>query len=142
MRKAKQRYQDRNYQQAIDLNLEAIVIAQKSFAQTFIVDPNKAIAMVLVSHFSLIDGYEAQADFLTARQCFESAADFLLAVKADYPLNEAQKQSLIQGAQKLKHEWATFYRNHNQTLMGSPLIHAPSIADRIGSLFTTPMPLH
>lgn len=116
MREGKNAFHKSAYALAIDCNLKARSLAETIFTKNFADDPERALAMVLVSSFSLMDSYEAMGDFQESKSQLDNAVDFLLRVhnqtqSNNNPINEAQQLALIQAAHKLKQEWGRFIQH-------------------------------
>lgn len=110
MRHARRAYQENAYQDALDLNNSALLFSKRHFNQLFDQDADRAIAAVLVSYFNAIDNHLALYDFIKARECFDNALSFLIAVNAKPQMTESQTDAMLHGASHLHNEWCRFLK--------------------------------
>lgn len=110
MRHARRAFQECAYREALELNTSALLFSKRHFNQLFELDADRAIAAVLVSYFNAIDNHLALYDFIKARECFDNALSFLIAVNAKPQLSEKQKHAILHGASHLHNEWCRFLK--------------------------------
>ncbi|RLP53088.1 MAG: hypothetical protein D6160_17745 [Ketobacter sp.] len=112
MRQARQSYLDKSYHRAMTLNQSALLLAHAAFDWMFYSDPEKAIAAVMVSNFSLIDSLVAQADYLSANSQFENSLGFLKSAGKYPDLSDEQQLAIWHGANQLRKEWTQFSKDY------------------------------
>jgi hypothetical protein len=118
MGQAKSGYQESAYELAIQLNRSALTLARDKFDGLFSQDPDKALASMLVSHFSLTDGLLAKADYEAARYQLITASDFLFSVvQRAGNMTENERLALLRGLQRLRFECLHFAQQIAKQLM-------------------------
>jgi hypothetical protein len=107
------------YDDAIELNRHALLLSKENFDAIFISnDPEKAVALVLISYLNMIDSHIAQSRFTSAQLSFENIFDFLVNINKRPNKADLQQVAIINAVQKLYIEWALFLKKHSKSLTG------------------------
>jgi len=116
MRQAKQAFDDKVFSVAIYLNKEALDVARDGFNEQVGVDPEKAVASVMVSCFSLADSYIQIRDFEKAYQAYQRSFAFLKMIIHSPNQTPALEAAVYHAVSHLKHEWYLFNDTHAEEL--------------------------
>jgi hypothetical protein len=117
---AKKAHDNHCYDNAIELNKHALFLSKKHFDILFISnDPEKAVALVLISYLNMIDSYIAKNKFASAHILFEEIFYFLIDINKRLHKVSAQQTAIINAVKKLYIEWSLFLKQHSNSLEGN-----------------------
>ena len=114
---AKKAHHNHCYDDAIALNNHALMLSKKYFDNIFISnDPEKAVALVVISYLNIIDSHVAKNKFNSAQALFEDIFYFLRDINKRPNKCSAQKAAIINAVKKLYIEWSLFLKRHSVSL--------------------------
>ncbi|MGB2222025.1 hypothetical protein [Neptunomonas sp.] len=100
-------YSEERFNQALSINQNAIEIALNLFDNVFELEPERAVAAVVISYFNIADTYIALNSWSSAQQALEQASLFLQKQFSCLFLSEPQQVALLHAASHLRIEWAS-----------------------------------
>lgn len=116
---AKKAHHNHSYDDAIELNKHALLLSKKHFDIIFISnDPEKAVALVLISYLNMIDSHIAKSRFISAHALFEEIFYFLTDINKRPNKLSLQQTAIINAVKKLYIEWSLFLTKHSKSLTG------------------------
>ncbi|MFT7490860.1 MAG: hypothetical protein ACI80S_000442 [Pseudohongiellaceae bacterium] len=117
---AKKAYYNYCYDDAIEVNNHALMLSKKHFDNIFISnDPEKAVALVVISYLNIIDSHVAKNKFTSAQILFEDIFYFLRDINKRPNKCSFQKAAIINAVKKLYVEWSLFLKYHSVSLSGN-----------------------
>lgn len=112
MREAKKAFDDKSFKVAIELNHQALEIAQLHFVANLKKDTEKAVAAVMVSYFSLADVYIEIRDFDSAYHMYQKSLNFIQLINKDAQKTNTLEAAIYHATTKLNVEWCLFTKHH------------------------------
>lgn len=100
------------------------------FDRDFKVDPDEAVASVLINHFDAIDLYAGLADYVSATHEFQIAWYFLNELLARPGLETGQYHAITRGARRWQSEWAIYRSYVNEKVPETSQIASCSVSTR------------
>jgi len=123
MLEAKQAFNNKIFSAAIFLNKHALDIATTLFNDNLHYDPEKAVASVMVSYFSLADSYIAIRDFKQAYDMYQLSFNFLQYVNQEQDKSLEISLAVSHGISHLQKEWILFIKHHHDKVTeASPIL--------------------
>jgi hypothetical protein len=111
------------YDDAIELNKHALLLSKKHFDIIFISDdPEKAVALVLISYLNMIESHIAKSRFISAHALFEEIFYFLTDINKRPNKVSLQQTAIINAVKKLYIEWSLFLTKHSKSLTGDNVV--------------------
>ncbi|MFT7372615.1 MAG: hypothetical protein ACI9T9_001302 [Oleiphilaceae bacterium] len=117
---AKKAHDNHCYDNAIELNNNALLLSKKHFDIIFISsDPEKAVVLVLISYLNMIDSYIAKNRLASVHTLFEEIFYFLTDINKRPHKVSAQQTAIINAVEKLYIEWSLFLKQYSKSLTGN-----------------------
>jgi len=120
---AQSAFQHKKYNTAIMLNKKALEIANNNFEDNIHCNTHKAVASIMISHFSLADTYIAIKSYDQAYLLYQQCFDFIQITNTNLSNRTIDFGTAICCAiKKLKHEWSAFEKEYSEELQEKHLI--------------------
>jgi tetratricopeptide (TPR) repeat protein len=143
IRKAQLAFQNKVYSSAIALNKEALAMACDTYEENLKGNTHKAIASVMVSHFSLADAYIATQSYDQAYLLYQKALYFIqMTHKNTLHQSVDFKASVYHAISKLKYEWCTFNKLHNMKLVEQHFISPNEFHNNLNQILKHNQTIH
>ena len=143
IRQAQLAFQAKVYSAAIVLNKEALDIASNTFEENVKHDVYKAVASVMVSHFSLADSYIAIKAYDQAHDVYQECSYFIRTINvSSLHKNIDFKAAVHHAMNKLKHEWSIFKKYHGHDVPESQLIAPHEFQQNLSYLLKPNLSVH
>ncbi|WP_369920788.1 tetratricopeptide repeat protein [Marinomonas polaris] len=113
-RQANRAYSNHAFTDAVDLNRQALMQAERSFDEDFYRDAESAVAAAAVSFLNIAESYTALGDFISANTQFESAVNFLQTIIARPDMDDEQRDLIMRTATHIRFEWELFTQSHSK----------------------------
>jgi hypothetical protein len=113
-RQANRAYSNHAFTDAVDLNRQALMEAERSFDEDFYRDAESAVAAAAVSFLNIAESYTALGDFISANTQFECAVNFLQAIIARPDLDGEQRSLIMRTATHIRFEWELFTQSYSK----------------------------
>jgi len=105
-------YSNHDFNDAVNLNKQALSLLEVSFDDDFNFDVESTIAAATVSFLNLAESYTLLGDFVLANAQYENAVNFLQAAMTRLDLNEQQYGIIIRTLTRIRCEWQLFNQSH------------------------------
>ncbi|QUX91166.1 hypothetical protein CYL31_06945 [Marinomonas sp. A3A] len=113
-RQANRAYSNHAFTDAVDLNRQALMEAERSFDEDFYRDAESAVAAAAVSFLNIAESYTALGDFISANTQFECAVNFLQTIIARPDLDGEQRSLIMRTATHIRFEWELFTQSYSK----------------------------
>ncbi len=114
---AKKAHHNHYYDHAIELNKHALLLSKEHFELIFSSsDPEKAVVLVLISYFNMIDSHIAKNNLASAQTLFEEIFYFLSDINKRPNKVSSQQTAIINAVKKLYIEWSLFLKQYPKSL--------------------------
>ena len=113
-RQANRAYSNHAFADAVDLNRQALMEAERSFDEDFYRDAESAVAAAAVSFLNIAESYTALGDFVSANAQFENAVNFLQTIIARSDMDDEQRSLIIRTARHIRFEWELFTQSYSK----------------------------
>lgn len=113
-RQANKAFSNHDFTDAVDLNRQALIQAERSFDEDFYRDAESAVAAAAVSFLNMAESYTALGDFVSANTQFECAVNFLQRVMSRPDMNNEQRDLIMRTATHIRFEWDLFTQSYHR----------------------------
>lgn len=113
-RQANKAYSNHAFSEAVDLNRQALMQAERSFDEDFYRDAESAVAAAAVSFLNIADSYTALGDFMSANTQYENAVSFLQTIIVRPDMSDEQRNLIMRTATHIRFEWELFTQSHSK----------------------------
>ncbi|MCB5160769.1 tetratricopeptide repeat protein [Marinomonas algarum] len=113
-RHANRAYSNHDFLEAVDLNRQALLHAERSFDDDFYQDAESTVAAAAVSYLNIAESYTALGDYISANTQFENAVNFLQIIIARSDVNDEQRDLIMRTANHIRFEWELFTQSFGQ----------------------------
>lgn len=129
-RQANRAYSNHAFTDAVDLNRQALMEAERSFDEDFYRDAESAVAAAAVSFLNIAESYTALGDFISANTQFECAVNFLQTILNRADMDEDQRSLITRTATHIRFEWELFAQSYSKEVSAQSraLMHSLSNA--------------
>ncbi len=142
MRSAQKAFDNRSYHQAISLNKHALDLAIAQFQKNSVKNVDRAVAAVMVTHFSLVDAYIELADFNQAYAQFQHCFKFITFINKASDKTPELDRAISLAANKLKMEWLQFHKYHDDDLSQQQRLLPDEFQKNMNSFLTVNLTVH
>ncbi|WP_417527927.1 tetratricopeptide repeat protein [Marinomonas shanghaiensis] len=115
-RQANKAYSNHAFSEAVDLNRQALMQAERSFDEDFYRDAESAVAAAAVSFLNIAESYTALGDYISANTQYENAVNFLQAIIVRPDMNDEQRNLIMRTATHIRFEWELFSQSYNKNV--------------------------
>lgn len=115
-RQANKAYSNHAFSEAVDLNRQALMQAERSFDEDFYRDAESAVAAAAVSFLNIAESYTALGDYISANTQYENAVNFLQTIIVRPDMNDEQRNLIMRTATHIRFEWELFTQSYNKNV--------------------------
>ena len=105
-------YSNHAFNDAVNLNKQALSLLEVSFYDDFNHDVESTIAAATVSFLNLAESYTVLGEFVLANAQYENAINFLQAAMTRSAVNDHQYSIIIRTLTRIRCEWQLFNQSH------------------------------
>ncbi len=136
-RQANRAYSNHNFSDAVELNREALMQAEKTFDDDFYRDAESAVAAAAVSFLNIAESYTALGDFISANTQYENAVNFLQAIIVRPDMDEEQRSLIMRTATHIRFEWELFAQSHSKSVTTQSKVLMRALSHAVSSAVST-----
>lgn len=105
-------YSNRDFNNAVNLNKQALSLLEISFNDDFNFDAESTIAAAAVSFLNLAESYTVLGEFILANAQYENAISFLQVAMSRPDVSDQQYGIIIRTLTRIRCEWQLFSQSH------------------------------